>query len=792
MSYKGRIRTRRKDTSATPRSQTISLDETLFPGDEEIDDGHPPGGRNFFWQLRVIMNQFSWQKKKSPLVFWLFLAFTISASVYVYETKVILYFMKMQRTALLPLVPGVEEGEEALTYTVCNGLSNQLLGHAAHIAGAIASRRDIRIPNAFIINGVQNEKESENASVLKDVLGTRDNAVPLSQIIDTEALLEMIESYGLYAELEPFEDVVDRNEANPAPCDWLTSLQFADDEISQKVLNALKPSPKISEILETSLKNLLRSVDSSHATLSDGICVHHRDGMDWHEHCKQWEGIEDGIWRKNCLNDRQLPLHELVKYRIPAKDPKSWIYYIGDEAPSEQMIEEFKGDGISLVHRETHALLSDELIAKAARLKTRKLSVETHRDLFAVVDYFTCAEIESFIGNSVSTFSANQIASRHGMSSSWYNSRSIPLAPFFPVFNIPVVYTYTEESQLVGQKLLKASILSVRGTFGMTTDIHILYHGSKDKHFLSWLKECSVIVHKHEPKWLDMIETLRQNGDPALSHLFLHKGNYIGTWQRIDIPLFINAEYILFVDSDTIIRNKFGMHDFGLDVTPGIAASSEFDEEDSRPWNIGVCLFNVPKLRETYESFLSFIDAHTDSPVFGGNVSDQGAYLEFYAASVQFLDTIFNVKPYWKIQRNFDERIIIHFHGLKPHDYLKIFMGYPSDYFGAALRDVILKGKKMDNACLLMHDFSKFISEDEENLQSYCDHVFEEEGENKADICMRFFSELAAEDTHASCIKHLHQSHIFSHTGLLVLLLYGVVVAALVALSTRIYRRSVK
>ena len=84
----------------------------------------------------------------------------------------------------------------------------------------------------------------------------------------------------------------------------------------------------------------------------------------------------------------------------------------------------------------------------------------------------------------MSTLSANQIAIRRGINSSWYNSRGIPLADFFNVFQIPIVYSYTEESEEKGQSLLKASILSVRGVFG--SSIHT------NQYFILWNEGCEI------------------------------------------------------------------------------------------------------------------------------------------------------------------------------------------------------------------------------------------------------------------------------------------------------------
>ena len=330
---------------------------------------------------------------------------------------------------------------------------------------------------------------------------------------------------------------------------------------------------------------------------------------------------------------------------------------------------------------------------------------------------------------------------------------TIPLAGMFTVFNVPFVYKYTEESQPLSKHLAKASILSIRGSFGTDTDINILYHGSKDEQFIKWLKIQNVIIHKHDPMWLRGIEKMRRNGSAGRSHFFEDKGNYIGTWQRIDIPLFINAEYCMFMDSDTIVHTTFGMHNFGLDVTPSIAVSAEAVETDNTPVNLGVALMNVPMLRETYDDFLSFILAHADNPVFkNDHISDQGAYLEFYESSVQFLPKIFNVKPYWDQKRHFDERKVVHFHGLKPHDILKAWMGSSKKSFPPAVRPLlnkVLDSKKSRErkVCNTMYDFSLFIAGDTKELGEYCGKTFgsptRDSDEESVGICIKFFTALA-------------------------------------------------
>lgn len=137
--------------------------------------------------------------------------------------------------------------------------------------------------------------------------------------------------------------------------------------------------------------------------------------------------------------------------------------------------------------------------------------------------------------------------------------------------------------------------------------------------------------------------------------------------------MFINAEYCLLLDSDTIVTKQFDLLDFGLDISPGLAFSNECNEKDLKPTNTGVALFNVPKLRETFEDFFNFIRKHVDGKKdFHLGPSDQGAYLDYYhiyknekcaknmlknpdysdysdrapSKYIQFLYMTFNVKPY--------------------------------------------------------------------------------------------------------------------------------------------------
>ena len=212
-----------------------------------------------------------------------------------------------------------------LTYDVCNGLSNQWLGHAAHISEAIVAGRNVLIPDVYIVNGVQSEKDG---NVMKNVFLDKGkmNSIPLSEVVDTEKLIGFIEQHGVYAQLEPFDKVIARNEEgrgseNGRKCNWMAALKNTKHSLVLEVLQAIQPSAGFSDLIQTLTDNLRARVEkeferSANGILSNGICLHHRDGSDWHEHCSQWEH-RDEVWRNYYIYDRKLPVVDLVAQRNP-------------------------------------------------------------------------------------------------------------------------------------------------------------------------------------------------------------------------------------------------------------------------------------------------------------------------------------------------------------------------------------------------------------------------------------------------------------------------------------------
>lgn len=405
-----------------------------------------------------------------------------------------------------------------------------------------------------------------------------------------------------------------------------------------------------------------------------------------------------------------------------------WIFYAGDRA----IPREVASLGLPVVSRELAFPSASEVVSAFTDRRFKLVP----RDLGAVLDYFLCFSMSVFIGNSVSSWSAAQIAQRSGVAS-WYNSQSIHLVDVWRTFYVPIVYTYTEGSSVSGKYLLQVSILSVKRVLP-EAGIHVLYHGvgAGDIEFRRWLLDHGVRIYEHHPQWTNEVERLRVAGDTQASHLYSSQGNYLGTWQRIDIPLHLSVEYCLLLDSDTVVTREFTMATFGKDLTSGMAQSSELNENDGMPSNAGVTLMNVPFLRASVRQFHEFIFRH-QTPDFSMGPSDQGAYLEYYGSSIRFLSTQFNMKPYYYNTINWNERYVVHFHGLKPNDFMEFWLAGTCEPLKCFL---LFRFEGSPFQCTSMQDWAKAaFHEGPQVVEKYCNHTLPKYGK----LCLDVFKYLA-------------------------------------------------
>ncbi|KAL7579098.1 hypothetical protein ACA910_019132 [Epithemia clementina (nom. ined.)] len=676
-------------------------------------------------------------------------------------------------------------------YNICNGLSDQLLQHATSISRAIREKYAVvEIPNYFIIHGSPSNEILEKNST-KIVYPTLENSIPLGLVFDAPYLLTSLErQFGIQAHLISFlTDSSSVQRYKMLRCEGIGSIDLEPAKVVQSIIDLFRPSQQYMQpIIDAMLYRFSRADAQDGLPHRDiGVCLHHHaNDKDWHDLCtRQSSAVPDDTYRGNCQNEPGQSFLQSVQSRL-LKPERSWVYYCGDHLiPSELLDSSINNFTITSRRKLMFSMDSqnDAVGANFKLLQTAILSLangggnvasSTNRRLLdmtnasefgALLDFFVCKTLPIFIGNSISKFSAIQIALRYvpnddntmigqHKAAYWYNSQSIPLQKHWRVFQVPIVYTYTELSANTGKHMLQASIESVR-FYMPDNQIHVLYHGHQDTEFRQWLENRGVTIYDHShPPWQGKIEEMRKNGDPKASHLFLHPGNYFGTWQRIDIPLFLESEYALLLDADTIIRKPFTLTDFGWDLTYGLAMSSEHSPRAKTPINAGITLMNIPHLRRTHSQFLAFILDHVQA---GGRFqhpspSDQGAYLVFYRQSARFLSHYFNMKPYWTFDEEVDLKpsYIIHFHGPKPKEYIEFIMAKP--IANKALAPFIRKGADLKS--LLCHSLSAFArSSFLVNRTFYCLASFENPAE--VEFCQQLFEHLLPSSTPPSPVSIL-------------------------------------
>lgn len=603
--------------------------------------------------------------------------------------------------------------------------------HTLGIAEAIRQKRPVAIFDAFIFNGVQSSDEN--------VLPTAGNSIPLANVIDLDYLFGVISDYGIEATLLPADWDLPSEER--VPCSGMVSLGADQSKLASDLLSAFRPSGILKELIHTAREALkVRGFDTS-----QGVCVHHRDGQDWHDHCARWGAIPDGIYRGNCLNETQQSFLGSLENRALGSDSR-WIYYVGDhEVPTELMQSKY-----TVVTKDSFldATAKEKLSHRV--LQSEVGTVGPIRDLWSIVDFFVCDSLNYFVGNSVSSWSAVQVAVRQkhyrsrGMGTYWYNSQSIPLGDFLPLYEVPIAFVYTELSPENTKFLLQASVASIKEKMSRSR-ITVLYHGNDDIAFRTWLERKGVIIEQHYPEWRSDLA----KATPTTRRLRPSDESLLQEYQRIDIPKYLESEYCLFLEPGFIVKRRFTLSDFGLDLTWSIAFLPQTQSSSSE--TSGISLLNVPRLRKTYGEFLGFVESRLED----SNSLPKGAiradYDAFYKDTAQSLPRNFAFQPHEHISRQeAASSKALYFYDVLPHQYLAHVIGIEHDEITAARCRQALATSQL---CRSVQEFARLLLQSgEPGLSSYCKASFPDNSRQR-DYCMLIFTSLSSEDGHCDDLQ---------------------------------------
>ena len=447
--------------------------------------------------------------------------------------------------------------------------------------------------------------------------------------------------------------------------------------------------------------------------------LHLRAESDWVLHCERWMGLRDGVHRDNCINNTMNVAEVLVSEGL---NPRLPLYISSGLSQAELealSVSGQYGGGFQQLS-EAFTVVTKEKILKGALSEDWYTASREH---WAAVDFIIAMEARSFVGNSVSTFSAFVMIDRErqGKGAFHYNGGGVPLQDSgflrphrslaVPTFREPLKWVFSihgGESSLSASftEMVKVAVLSAKQHTSLVPVC--VTTAAPDSEMSTWLVSLGVRVLHHKPEWYDaLVAKVRALNsaktsagdatDADRSHLYGDPDAMVGTFARIDIPILgILDEYVLYTDVDVMFKSEIdwttllggsqkrlgalrkrvdlakGRSAFGKSGELGaplyLAASSEMQRtKDPAFLNAGVMVLNMRSLRDTYAPFRDFILADDDLDWAEGP-GDQGAYKAFYAdpqtgaPMTSFLPYELNWKTYWPENR---EAKIVHFHGPK-------------------------------------------------------------------------------------------------------------------------------
>ena len=507
------------------------------------------------------------------------------------------------------------------SFEVCGGLTNQRISIIHGLMASYLMRATAILPR-LNPNGVQ-RPGSGYAEV-------RTNLVPFDRYYDREALVAGLEPLGMrianLANEERFHTgawpqrrkmattLHVRNQHHPAS--WYTrvardhvadgnstavlvgdcaffSLQMQQDPDLGKLFWQIDSALVFAHWIQEKANRIVTSITRASRALGvlDGSfnALHVRSEPDWKQHCQKWEDV--AAERDNCMtNTERLPRI----FAIEGVSPSKPVYVAG----------EFTATSLE----RTSSLSA--LAASSYRLHTKdsldplfnNASDHLDRDLLAAIDFAVVKSAQTFIGNSVSTFSAmillwrqkeraashlscndfkeeqqrrarNRITHPCRLDAFHYNGGDIPLQSVLfgeassgalPQRGLKWIFTVTS----AGVDYAEATRIAVASALERTSLTPICIWAGEENELSNWLISKGVRVVHHMPEWKDRLlhamHRARELGHAAKSPLYMSSERMLGTWLRLDAAtLGFVDRYVLYTDVDVIFEQDISVQDFG-------------------------------------------------------------------------------------------------------------------------------------------------------------------------------------------------------------------------------------
>lgn len=481
-----------------------------------------------------------------------------------------------------------------------------------------------------------------------------------------------------------------RNFSVELGCTFNSIAVFPDDSevvgLLWAVDNALRPNAAIQGEVDA----LQMALGASGAGVYTALHVRIED--DWVAHCRTWTDFNAG--RDNCMVNTEMLLNTFIANDVPETMP---VYLAGgftwDFVQKSPIF-----DGLKKRYK---IVMKDSLIADG------HLQVNAaNREWYAMIDYEICKRAATFVGNSVSTFSAVLELARlkAHVPAFHYNAGPIPLEKLLPIGRTPggqqsarLKWVFSifigDGSKEAYLKMAKVAITSAhrRTTLSPFCIFNVAPAASAATRktanaFLKWMEAQKVVVIRHTPKWAHKIQETVDSGKAAknvkYSPLYNDASMMISTFARFDIPILgFTDDYVLYADVDVMFVSDVTLKTFAplpkymLCGTESQRDGTYLDSDSTNFYaNAGVILYNMRHMRNSHQDFINFAFSadNMENGLHYGRFGpgDQGAYNMFYneAMNVQ-ASAHFNYKPYWEDPDPETFVSIVHWHGPKVVDY---------------------------------------------------------------------------------------------------------------------------
>ncbi|MDB4330370.1 hypothetical protein N9948_01470 [bacterium] len=203
--------------------------------------------------------------------------------------------------------------------------------------------------------------------------------------------------------------------------------------------------------------------------------------------------------------------------------------------------------------------------------------------------------------------------------------------------------------------LAKAAILSAK--YHLPCEIVCIFDGH-NPYFEKFLTQYCIKVIKPGPNYIRMIFSSLHSSSGFWEKDTDKIINFAtGAFLRFEISNYLDDDYCLYADVDTLFTEKFKIPD----IKPKIMAMCRQDFSDDADFNSGIILFNLKEFKKMYKKLVNVTCKSYDEWI--ENMYDQYVVNNNFKNEIEDLDMTYNWRPNFGVN---DDAQIIHYERVKP------------------------------------------------------------------------------------------------------------------------------